>query len=96
MQTMQVQSALGAILVALGFIVAVVGPVAAALAANPLVAAHQKLVNVLAIVGVIAMACGVAHDAIQRWATQSGQTKIELAKINNSWTPTNPPGVLPK
>jgi len=47
---------------------------------------------VLAIVGVIAMACGVAHDAIQRWATQSGQTKIELAKINNSWTPTNPPG----
>lgn len=40
MQTMQVQSALGAILVALGFIVAVVGPVAAALAANPLVAAH--------------------------------------------------------
>ena len=52
------------ILAVLGFIVAVVGPVAAALASNPLVAAHAKLVSILAAAGVFIMACGVALKAL--------------------------------
>ena len=57
------------VITVLGFVVAVVGPVAAALAANPLVAAHAQLVSVLAVVGMVVMACGV----IRQWQ-ESQQT----------------------
>jgi Tfp pilus assembly protein PilN len=73
------QNVLGLVLTILGLITTVGGPVVAALAANPQVQAHQKLVTVLAWAGVVVMVCGVALTALHNWQQTNQDTALKLA-----------------
>ena len=75
------QNAMATVLTVLGLVVAVGGPVIAALAANPVVAAHSRLVGILAGVGVIITVAGVAHDALLKWQASSHVQALEVLRL---------------
>ena len=67
---------MGRILTALGFVVAVLGPIIQAASGLALPSLAQKI---LAVAGIVVFLAGVAHDALAKWQAGQQDTALKLA-----------------